>query len=123
MLETLLGELPVHSGKILIQGQMGYASQDPWVFDGTVKQNILFGNKFDEKRYDDTIKLCCMGQDIEAFEYGSDENIGDRGTTLSGGQKARINLARAIYRDADVYLFDDPLSAVDANVGKDLFKK
>jgi ATP-binding cassette subfamily C (CFTR/MRP) protein 4 len=113
----------MHSGKILIQGQLGYASQDPWVFDGTVKQNILFGNDFDEKRYEGTIKLCCMGQDIESFEYGSDEFVGDRGTTLSGGQKARLNLARAIYRDADVYLFDDPLSAVDANVGKDLFER
>ena len=113
----------MHSGKIRIQGELGYASQDPWVFDGTVKQNILFGNEFDEKRYNDTINLCCMGQDIEAFEYGSNEIIGDRGTTLSGGQKARLNFARAIYRDADVYLFDDPLSAVDANVGKDLFER
>ena len=64
-----------------------------------------------------------MDQDIASFEHGSAELVGDRGTTLSGGQKARLNLARAIYRDADAYLLDDPLSAVDANVGKDLFEK
>ena len=113
----------MHSGKIFINGKLGYASQDSWVFDGTVKQNIVFGEHFDEKRYDDTITLCCMNHDIASFENGSEEMVGDRGTTLSGGQKARLNLARVIYRGADIYLFDDPLSAVDANVGKDIFEK
>ena len=102
---------------------MGYAAQDPWLFDGTVRQNILFGNEYDDKRYNDTIQLCNMEQDIASFQDGSNEMVGDRGTTLSGGQKARLNLARAIYRDSDVYLLDDPLSAVDANVGKDLFER
>ena len=102
---------------------MGYAAQDPWLFDGTVRQNILFGNEYDDQRYNDTIQLCNMEQDIASFEDGSNEMVGDRGTTLSGGQKARLNLARAIYRDSDVYLLDDPLSAVDANVGKDLFER
>ena len=102
---------------------MGYAAQDPWLFDGTVRQNILFGNEYDDQRYNDTIKLCSMEQDIASFQDGSNEMVGDRGTTLSGGQKARLNLARAIYRDSDIYLLDDPLSAVDANVGKDLFER
>lgn len=102
---------------------MGYAAQDPWLFDGTVRQNILFGNEYDDQRYNDTIQLCNMEQDIASFQDGSNEMVGDRGTTLSGGQKARLNLARAIYRDSDVYLLDDPLSAVDANVGKDLFER
>ena len=102
---------------------MGYAAQDPWLFDGTVRQNILFGNEYDDQRYNDTIQLCNMEQDIASFQNGSNEMVGDRGTTLSGGQKARLNLARAIYRDSDVYLLDDPLSAVDANVGKDLFER
>ena len=102
---------------------MGYAAQDPWLFDGTVRQNILFGNEYDDKRYNDTIQLCSMEQDIASFQDGSNEMVGDRGTTLSGGQKARLNLARAIYRDSDIYLLDDPLSAVDANVGKDLFER
>ena len=97
--------------------------QDPWLFDGTVRQNILFGNEYDDQRYNDTIQLCNMEQDIASFQDGSNEMVGDRGTTLSGGQKARLNLARAIYRDSDVYLLDDPLSAVDANVGKDLFER
>jgi len=102
---------------------LGYAAQDPWLFDGTVRQNILFGNEYDDQRYNDTIQLCNMEQDIASFQDGSNEMVGDRGTTLSGGQKARLNLARAIYRDSDVYLLDDPLSAVDANVGKDLFER
>ena len=102
---------------------MGYAAQDPWLFDGTVRQNILFGNEYDGQRYNDTIRLCSMEQDIASFQDGSNEMVGDRGTTLSGGQKARLNLARAIYRDSDIYLLDDPLSAVDANVGKALFER
>ena len=102
---------------------MGYAAQDPWLFDGTVRQNILFGNEYNDQRYNDTIQLCNMEQDIASFQDGSNEMVGDRGTTLSGGQKARLNLARAIYRDSDIYLLDDPLSAVDANVGKDLFER
>ena len=102
---------------------MGYAAQDPWLFNGTVQQNILFGNEYDDQRYNDTIRLCSMEQDIASFQDGSYEIVGDRGTTLSGGQKARLNLARAIYRDSDIYLLDDPLSAVDANVGKDLFER
>ena len=122
-LQAILGELPIHSGKISIQGKLGYAAQDPWLFDGTVRQNILFGNEYDSQRYNDTIRLCSMDQDIASFQDGSNEMVGDRGTTLSGGQKARLNLARAIYRDSDVYLLDDPLSAVDANVGKDLFER
>ena len=123
ILQILLGELPIHSGKVVINGKLGYASQDSWIFDGTIKQNILFGMDFDKQRYDKTLTLCKMNQDIASFEHGSAELVGDRGTTLSGGQKARLNLARAIYRDADAYLLDDPLSAVDANVGKDLFER
>ena len=111
----------MYSGKIDVFGKIGYASQDPWIFDGTIKQNILFGREFESKRFNDTIKLCCMEHDLSSFEKGSDEIVGDRGTNLSGGQKARLNLARAIYGDSDIYLLDDPLSAVDANVGKNLF--
>ena len=111
------------SGKIDIFGKIGFASQDPWIFDGTIKQNILFGREFEPGRYNETIRLCCMEYDLSTFENGSDEIVGDRGTNLSGGQKARLNLARAIYGDSDIYLLDDPLSAVDANVGKALFER
>ena len=123
LLQTILGDLVVSSGEINLRGKLRYASQDPWIFDGTIRQNIIFGRKFDQCRYDDAIKLCCMGPDIASFKYGSEEFVGERGTTLSGGQKARLNLARSIYEDGDIYLLDDPLSAVDANVGKDLFQK
>ena len=83
----------------------------------------MFGSEFDQDRYNNTIDLCCMRHDLESFKHGSDDLVGDRGITLSGGQKARLNLARAIYRDADIYLLDDPLSAVDANVGKEIFER
>ena len=106
-----------------IYGKLGYAAQDPWIFNGTVRQNILFGNEYNDQRYNSTIRLCNMQQDIASFQDGSSEIVGDRGTTLSGGQKVRLSLARAIYRDSDIYLLDDPLSAVDANVGKDLFER
>ena len=106
-----------------MKGRLTYASQDPWVFNGSIKQNILFGHDFDASRYNRTIQLCCMNEDVAAFQHGNDEVVGDRGTSLSGGQKARLSLARVIYRDADIYLLDDPLSAVDANVGKELFEK
>ena len=106
-----------------IYGKLGYAAQDPWIFNGTVRQNILFGNEYNDQRYNSTIRLCNMEQDIASFQGGSNEIVGDRGTTLSGGQKVRLNLAIAIYRDSDIYLLDDPLSAVDASVGKDLFER
>ena len=106
-----------------IYGKLGYAAQDPWTFNGTVRQNILFGNEYNDQRYNSTIRLCNMEQDIASFQGGSNEIVGDRGTTLSGGQKSRLSLARAIYRDSDIYLLDDPLSAVDANVGKDIFER
>ena len=123
LLQTLLGDLVVHSGEIYLKGKISYASQDPWIFDGTIRQNILFGRELDINRYDEVINLCCMGPDIASFNYGSDEFVGDRGTTLSGGQKARLNLARSLYTDGDIFLLDDPLSAVDANVAKDIFQK
>ena len=123
VLQALLGELPIHSGQIFVNGRVGYASQDPWIFNGTVKQNVLFGLPYDHVHYQRTIKLCCMSHDVAKFENGDDEVVGDRGTSLSGGQKARLNLARLIYKDVDIYLLDDPLSAVDANVGKELFER
>ena len=110
LLQTILGDLKVNSGEVELQGKFSYASQDPWIFDGTIRQNILFGKDFDSNRYNDTINLCCMDPDIASFKNGSDEFVGERGTTLSGGQKARINLARSIYAGGDIYLLDDPLS-------------
>ena len=123
LLQTLLGNLVVQSGELDINGKVSYASQDPWVFDGTIRQNILFGREMDINRYDKVIKLCCMGPDLASFKFGSNQLVGDRGITLSGGQKSRLNLARSLYTNGDIYLLDDPLSAVDANVANEIFQK
>ncbi|XP_060530992.1 ATP-binding cassette sub-family C member 4-like isoform X2 [Cylas formicarius] len=120
-LQTILGELDVVSGKINVNGSLSYASQEAWVFAATVRQNILFGSEFDKKRYNNVVKACALEKDFEQFSNGDLTIVGDRGASLSGGQKARINLARAIYREADIYLLDDPLSAVDTHVSKHLY--
>lgn len=119
--QLLLGELPIYSGDVLINGDLSYASQDPWLFAGTVRNNILFGLPFDKNRYKDTVKHCSLNTDFQQLPYGDKTLVGERGSALSGGQKARVSLARAVYRNASIYLLDDPLSAVDAHVGKFLF--
>ncbi|PNF20422.1 Multidrug resistance-associated protein 4 [Cryptotermes secundus] len=121
LLQTILGELTLSSGFININGKISYACQEPWVFASTIRQNIVFGRTFDSKRYNEVIRVCALERDFKQFPYGDLTFVGERGSSLSGGQKARINLARAIYNEADVYLLDDPLSAVDTHVGKHLF--
>ncbi|KAM5288773.1 ATP-binding cassette sub-family C member 4 isoform 1-T1 [Ctenodactylus gundi] len=122
LLSAVLGELPPTQGLVTVHGKVAYVSQQPWVFSGTVRSNILFGRKYEKERYEKVIKACALKKDLELLEDGDLTVIGDRGATLSGGQKARVNLARAVYQDADIYLLDDPLSAVDAEVGKHLFQ-
>ncbi|XP_075419651.1 ATP-binding cassette sub-family C member 4 [Tenrec ecaudatus] len=122
LLSAVLGELPPQQGLINVQGRIAYVSQQPWVFSGTVRSNILFGKKYEKERYDKVIKACALKKDLQLLEDGDLTVIGDRGATLSGGQKARVNLARAVYQDADIYLLDDPLSAVDAEVSRHLFE-
>ena len=102
---------------------MAYASQEPWIFSGTVRQNILCGLDFDAERYNRVIEVCALQKDLSQFPNGDKTLVGERGTSLSGGQKTRVNLARALYIDADIYLLDDPLSAVDVHVGRHLFDK
>ncbi|KAF3825716.1 hypothetical protein GH733_006543 [Mirounga leonina] len=118
LLSAVLGELPRSQGLVSVHGRIAYVSQQPWVFSGTVRSNILFGKKYEKERYEKVIKACALKKDLQLLEDGDLTVIGDRGATLSGGQKARINLARAVYQDADIYLLDDPLSAVDAEVGR-----
>jgi ATP-binding cassette subfamily C (CFTR/MRP) protein 4 len=104
-----------------VLGRIAYASQEPWIQGGRLRDNILFGQKFDKQRYWRVVNACALGPDLESLPYGDSTIIGDRGVNLSGGQKARVGLARLAYADADVYLLDDPLSAVDPGVGKHLF--
>ncbi|XP_012230272.1 ATP-binding cassette subfamily C member 4-like [Linepithema humile] len=103
--------------------RISYASQEPWLFGGTVRDNILFGQAYDKTRYTQVANVCALTKDFRQFPQGDMTIVGDRGVSLSGGQRARINLARAVYRQADIYLLDDPLSAVDTHVAKHLYKK
>lgn len=121
MVQLLLGELPVQSGNVIVNGSMSYAAQKPWLFSGTVRNNILFGQAYDKKRYKEVVKCCALVTDFEQLPQGDQTVVGERGASLSGGQRARISLARAMYKTASIYLLDDPLSAVDAHVGKHLF--
>ncbi|KAH0619618.1 hypothetical protein JD844_000391 [Phrynosoma platyrhinos] len=113
----------LHKGTVAVDGSLAYVSQQAWIFHGTVRENILFGQTYDEKRYNYAIKVCCLKPDMDILPYGDMTEIGERGLNLSGGQKQRISLARAVYANRDIYLLDDPLSAVDAHVGKHIFEE
>ncbi|KAG5892083.1 hypothetical protein JTB14_011985 [Gonioctena quinquepunctata] len=123
LLQSILGELNVSEGTIHIDGKVSYASQEPWIFGATIRNNILFGLDYDKKRYQEVTSACALEIDFKQFQNRDLTIVGDRGASLSGGQKARINLARAVYREADIYLLDDPLSAVDIHVSKHLYEK
>ena len=116
LLSSILGEINVVEGAIRVNGSISYVGQDAWVFGATVRQNILFGQEFDRQRYQRVVKACSLFKDFAQFPEGDHTVVGERGSSLSGGQKARINLARAVYRQADIYLLDDPLSAVRYSV-------
>lgn len=122
LLHVLLRELPLLSGSVHIGGTVSYASQEPWLFAGSVRQNILFGQAMDRPRYNAVVRRCALDRDFTLFPQGDKTIVGERGVSLSGGQRARISLARAVYKRADIYLLDDPLSAVDAHVGRHLFE-
>lgn len=100
---------------------MAYVSQASWIQSGTVRENVLFGKAMDREKYLEAIRVCALDKDIETFDYGDLTEIGQRGLNMSGGQKQRIQLARAAYNDADIYLLDDPFSAVDAHTAASLF--
>uniref|UniRef100_A0A182S9W8 ABC transmembrane type-1 domain-containing protein n=1 Tax=Anopheles maculatus TaxID=74869 RepID=A0A182S9W8_9DIPT len=123
MLQVILGELELDEGRLEINGNLSYAPQEPWLFEGTVKNNIVFTEDYQEKRYREVVSVCALEQDFQLLPNGDQTIVGERGISLSGGQRARISLARAIYRRADIYLLDDPLSAVDAHVGKHIFEE
>lgn len=118
LFNAILKELPIIKGEMVVQGEISYCSQEPWLFCDNIQNNILFDNDYNEERYKKVCTVCCLNSDFSQFPSGDKTLIGDRGITLSGGQKARINLARCIYKKADIYLLDDPLSAVDNHVGK-----
>ncbi|KAL0418604.1 UNVERIFIED_CONTAM: ABC transporter C family member 5 [Sesamum radiatum] len=122
-LSSILGEIPKISGEVRICGSAAYVSQSAWIQSGNIEENILFGSPMDKAKYKSVIHACSLKKDLELFSHGDQTIIGDRGINLSGGQKQRVQLARALYHDADIYLLDDPFSAVDAHTGSELFKE
>ncbi|XP_021839998.2 ABC transporter C family member 10 [Spinacia oleracea] len=123
LLAAILGEVPYIEGIVEVYGKIAYVSQTAWIQTGTIRDNILFGSAMDELRYQETLRRCSLVKDLELLPFGDMTEIGERGVNLSGGQKQRIQLARALYQDADIYLLDDPFSAVDAHTATNLFNE
>lgn len=121
LLKLILGDVKKSEGVMEISGKMSYGSQEPWLFPGTARQNIIFNERYDQKRYEEVVKVCALEKDFRDLPLGDRTSLTDRGLNLSRGQKTRINLARAIYKMADIYLLDDCLSAVDPHVSKHIF--
>ena len=123
LLSAIAGEVNLRKGTVHYPGTLAYVTQVPWVFSGTIKENILFNEPYDPEWYSTVVDAVALKKDIELFPNKHDTLVGQRGVVLSGGQKARVSLARAVYSCADVYLLDDPLSAVDQKVGDEIFRK
>ena len=121
LLLSFLQEVPKIEGQLRFKGRVAYVEQEPTIFSGTVRSNILFGREFDDDLYKNIIEYCCLEDDLKLWPNSDLTEIGEKGINMSGGQRARVALARAIYSQADIYLLDDPLSAVDAKVAKRLF--
>jgi ATP-binding cassette subfamily C (CFTR/MRP) protein 1 len=126
LINAILGEVRAIAGTVFVKGRVAYFAQTPFIMNNTLKENILFRSgdePYDENAYKEAISVCALEQDLSILPGGDACEIGEKGITLSGGQKARIAMARVVYHDADICLLDDPLAAVDAHVGKHLFQK
>jgi ATP-binding cassette, subfamily C (CFTR/MRP), member 1 len=123
LLGALLGETKRDGGSVRLSGRVAYAAQQPWIMNATLRDNILFGAPWSEERYARVVEVCALRQDLDVLPAGDKTEIGEKGINLSGGQKARVSLARAVYQDADIYLLDDPLSAVDVHVSRHIFEE
>ncbi|XP_061089115.1 ATP-binding cassette sub-family C member 3 isoform X2 [Conger conger] len=121
LVAALLGEMEKLEGDISIRGSVAYVPQQAWIQNATLRDNILFGNPYNEQKYRGVLDACALTPDLEMLPGGDQTEIGEKGINLSGGQRQRVSLARALYSEADVYLLDDPLSAVDAHVAKHIF--
>lgn len=121
LISALLGEMEKLKGKANVDGSVAYVPQQAWIQNATLQDNILFGKPLNKQLYDQVIEACALTQDLAMLPGGDQTEIGEKGINLSGGQKQRVALARAVYSGAEVYLLDDPLSAVDSHVGKHIF--
>ncbi|KAJ2160764.1 hypothetical protein GGF46_002010 [Coemansia sp. RSA 552] len=121
LVSAILGDMIKSSGTVAVRGSVAYVPQQAWIVNATLRENILFGNPLDQELYERVVWACALTHDLEMLPAGDMTEIGEKGINLSGGQKARVSLARAVYARADVYILDDPLAAVDAHVGKHIF--
>jgi len=122
LVNAMIGEMHKVSGDVQYHGKVAYIPQQAWLRNTTLKENILFGEPLDEERYQKTLRLCELADDIEMLPGGDQTEIGERGINLSGGQKQRVSIARAVYSQADIYIIDDCLSALDAYVGRKIYE-
>lgn len=122
LIENARQDVPPYRAPIVLSESISLVQQHPWIQNKSIKDNILFGSRFDPVKYAETIKICQLKRDLEILPSGDQTEIGEKGINLSGGQKARISLARAVYADKETVLMDDPLSALDSNVKKRIFK-
>ncbi|KAJ2799091.1 hypothetical protein H4R20_004568, partial [Coemansia guatemalensis] len=111
LVSAILGDMIKHSGDVTVRGSIAYVAQQPWILNATLRDNILFGSNYDQEFYNQVIDACALRQDIDMLSAGDVTEIGERGINLSGGQKMRVSLARAVYARADIYILDDPLAA------------
>ncbi|XP_036934103.1 multidrug resistance-associated protein 5 isoform X3 [Acanthopagrus latus] len=123
LLSALLGQMTLLEGNVAASGGFAYVSQQAWILNDSLKENILFGNQYDPDKYNAILEACCLLPDLAELPYGDMTEIGERGANLSGGQRQRVSLARALYSERPILLLDDPLSAVDACVGSYVFRK
>ncbi|KAG5177321.1 P-loop containing nucleoside triphosphate hydrolase protein [Tribonema minus] len=123
LVAAVLGEMTRVRGRVTVDGSVAYVAQTAWIVNATLRENVLMGLPFDAARYDRVVEVCALQQDFAMLPAGDRTEIGEKGINLSGGQKQRVSLARAAYADADVYVFDDPLSAVDAHVARHIFER
>ncbi|KAF8150782.1 ABC transporter [Crassisporium funariophilum] len=122
LLQGLLGEMRQTAGSVTFGGTLAYCPQSAWIQNASIRDNITFGRPFSAPRYWRAVKAACLERDFAMLPEGDGTEVGERGISLSGGQKQRVGVCRAIYWEADVQVFDDPLSALDAHVGKAVFQ-
>ncbi|KAG0349542.1 hypothetical protein BG004_004395 [Podila humilis] len=122
-LAAIMGQIRLLAGERVVRGALAYVPHDAWLLNATLKENIIFGSPFDRQKYNDILRVCALNRDLSLLSAGDETEIGERGINLSVGQRQRVSLARAVYSNADIMLLDDPLSGMDAQIGKHIFQE